>query len=104
MASDCLRPKAEGAARFAAAARIEGDVRVLEVAAEIVLDDKVAFVHWGYEWKCVHVLEDRAIGIVDNDAILIAIREADDFAEVPSIRHLLDRVIEFVAGYELDGA
>ena len=59
MAADGLRPEAEGAARFAATARIEGDVRVLEIADEIILDDEIAFVDRRHEWKRVHVLEDR---------------------------------------------
>src|SRR5262249_31788656 len=44
MPADRLRPQAEGAARLAATARIERDVRVLEIAAEIILDLEIAFV------------------------------------------------------------
>ena len=38
VAADRLRPQAEGAARFAAAAGVERDVGVLQIADEVVLD------------------------------------------------------------------
>ena len=38
MAADRLRPQAEGAARFAAAAGVERDVGMLQIADEVVLD------------------------------------------------------------------
>ena len=63
MTADRLRPQAEGAARFAAAAGIERDVGVLEIAAEIILDDEVALIDRRHEGKLVHVLEDRSLGL-----------------------------------------
>ena len=104
MAADGLRPEAEGAARFAAAPRVEGDVGVLQIAAEIILDDEVALIDRRDEGKRVHVLEDRPIGIVDDDAIVVAIGEAGDLAEVASFGDLLDRVIELVPRHEVDRA
>ena len=59
MAADGLRPQAEGAARFAAAAGIERDVGVLQIADEVILDPQVALVDRRDERQLVHVLEDR---------------------------------------------
>src|SRR5262245_1368374 len=73
MAADGLRPEAEGAARFAATARVERNVRVLEIADEIVLDDEVAFIDRRYEAQHVHVLEDWAVLVVHDDAIGFAV-------------------------------
>ena len=44
MAAHRLRPQAEGAARFAAAAGVERDVGMPEIADEIILDGQVALV------------------------------------------------------------
>ena len=63
VAADRLRPQAEGAARPAAAARVERDVRVLQVADEVVLDLQVALVDRRHARQLVHVLEQwRAAG------------------------------------------
>ena len=44
VAAHRLRPEAEGAARFAAAPRVERNIRVLQIADEVVLHHKVALV------------------------------------------------------------
>ena len=44
MTADRLRPQAEGAARFAAAAGIERNVGMPEIADEVILDGQVALV------------------------------------------------------------
>ena len=49
MAADRLRPQAERAVRFAAAAGVERHVRVHQVADEVVLDPQVALVDLGHE-------------------------------------------------------
>ena len=59
MATDRLRPQAEGAARLAAAAGVERDVRVLQIADEIILDPEVALIDLGDEGQLVHVLQHR---------------------------------------------
>src|SRR5262249_14941802 len=69
MTTDGLRPQTEGAARFAAAARVERNVGVLEVAAEIVLDDQIALIDRGDERQVVHALEDRAVVVMDDGAV-----------------------------------
>ena len=56
MAADGLRPQAEGAARFAAAAGVERDVGVLQIADEIILDLEVALVDRRDERQLVHVV------------------------------------------------
>src|SRR5262249_60034674 len=59
--ADGLRPQAEGATRFAAAAGVERDVGMLQVAAEVVLDDEVALVDRRDERQLIHVLENGAL-------------------------------------------
>src|SRR6185437_9126034 len=67
-----LRPQAEGAARFAAAAGVQRHVRVQQIADEIVLDPQVALVDLGDERKLVHVLKDGAVLVVDDRARAVA--------------------------------
>ena len=61
---------------------------MLEIAAEIILDDEVALIDRRHERQRIHVLEHRAIGVVDDDAIGVAIGKADDLAPVPSFATL----------------
>ncbi len=102
MPADRLRPQAEGAARFAAATRVERDIRVLEIATEIILDVEIALVHGRHERELIHVLENRPLGIVHDDAVGVAVGEAGDLAEVSSLGDLLDGVVELVPRHEVD--
>ena len=70
--ADGLRPQAEGAFRPAAAPGVERDVGVLQITDEVILDPEVPPVHLGDEGQLVHVLEDRPVGIVDDDAVGVA--------------------------------
>ena len=102
MTPDRLRPQAEGAARLAPAAGIERYVGVPQIAAEIILDDEIAFVDRRDERKLVHVLQYRAVGVVDDDAISVAPGEPGDAREVAPLGHILDGEIELIAGDEID--
>ena len=104
MTADRLRPEAEGAARFAAAACIERDVWVLEIAAEIFLDVEIALIDRRHERQRVHVFEDLAIGVVDDDAVGDCDRRGLRSCPVASVGDLLDGEVELVAGDEVDGA
>ena len=73
VAANRLRPKAEGASRFAASPRVEGHVGVLEVAAEVLVDIEVALVDGRDERQVVHVFEDRAVRRVLDLAISVPI-------------------------------
>ena len=68
VAADRLWPQAEGAMRFAAAAGIDRDVGVFQIADEIVLDCEVALVDRRDEGQRIHVLQDRPVGVVDDHA------------------------------------
>src|SRR5215813_14121733 len=103
VAADGLRPQAEGAARFAAAAGIERDVRMPQVAAEIILNDEVALVDRRDEWQVIHVLENGTFLVVHDGAIRPAPGQPGDPAELASLSHLLDGEIELVARDEIDG-
>src|SRR5262249_1760835 len=103
MAADGLRPQAERAARFAAAAGIERNVGVLEIADEIILDSQVAFIDRSHERQFVHVLEDRARPIVPDDAVTLAIGQAVDGTPIAALGDLLDGKVELVTGDEIDG-
>ena len=102
VAADGLRPQAEGAARFAAAPGVERQIGVPQIADEIVLDLEIALVDRRDERQLVHVVQDGALGVVDDAAVALAIRQAGDAAEVAALRHLLDGEIELVAGDEIE--
>ena len=104
MPADGLRPQAEGAFRAAAAPGVERHVGVLQIADEIVLDPQIALVDLGDEGQLVHVLEDRAIGVVDDAAAGAAIAQTVDRAKRPALGDLLDREVEFLAGDEVERA
>ena len=91
MPADGLRPQAEGAARFAAAAGVERDIGVQQVADEIVFDAQVALVDLGDEGKLVHVLQDRAILVVHDPAGAVAIGDAVHRGPVAALGDLLRR-------------
>ncbi len=103
MSADRLRPEAERAARFAAAARIERNVRVLEIAAEVFVDVEVALVDRRHERQQVHVVKDLAIVVANDDAFLVAIGDAFHVRPVAAVGDFLDREIELVARDEING-
>ena len=102
VAADGLRPQAERAARFAAAAGVERNVRVLEIAAEIILDHEVALVDRRDERQVVHVVQDFALVVVHDAAVGVAVGQARDAGEVAALGDLLDGEIELVARDEID--
>ena len=57
---------------------IDRDVGVHQIADEVVLDPQVALVDLGDERQLVHVLEDRAVVVVDDRAGAVAIGDAVD--------------------------
>ena len=102
LAADGLRPQTERALRAAAPAGVERDVRVKQVADEVVLDREIAPIHVDDVRQRIHVLEDRAIGRVP-DAAVLAEAESEDVAQRPALGHFLDREVELVARDEVDG-
>ena len=87
----------------AAAARVERDVGVQQVADEVVLDHEVALVDVGDEGKVVHVLERRALPVVDDAARPRSGSSARRSSpERPPRGDFLDRVVELVARDEVD--
>ena len=64
-----LRPQAEGAARFAAAPGVERQIRMPQVADEVVLDLEIALVDRRDERQLVHVVQHGAVGVVDDAAV-----------------------------------
>jgi hypothetical protein len=104
MPADGLRPQAEGAFRAAAAPGIQRQIRVLQIADEIILDLEIALVDLGHEGQPVHVLQHRPRRIMDDDAVLVAIAEPVDIGESAALGDFLDREVEFLAGDEIDGA
>ena len=102
VAADGLRPQAEGAARFAAAAGVERDVRVQQITAEIILDGEIALVDRGDERQFIHVVQDRPLLVVDDAARSIAVGQPLDAGEVAALGHLLDGEVELVAADEVE--
>ena len=99
-----LGPQTESTARFAAASRVERDIGVQQIAAEVVLDLEVALVHRRHPGKRIHVLEHRAVFVVDDDPLRVAVGKPLDAAPGIAVGDFLDGEIEFVAGDEIDGA
>ena len=73
MTADGLRPKAECAARFAAAAGINGNVGVLQIADEVVFDVEITFVDRRNERQEVHVFQCRPLVVMDDHAVTIMV-------------------------------
>ena len=88
MAADGLRPQAESALRAAAAAGVEADVGMLQVADEVVLDLQVALVDRRDERQVVHVLDHGARQVVHDAAVGAAIGEPLDVAQAAGLRRL----------------
>ena len=97
MAADGLGPQAEGAMRFTAAARIDRDIRVHQIADEIILDPEIAVIDVGDERKLVHVLEHGPLAVMDDLAGGIAIAQAVDRLPGLTLGDLFDGEIELVA-------
>ena len=103
VAADGLRPQAEGAARFAAAARVPGHVGVLQIAAEIFLDLELACRPAVTNGSLSMFVQDFALGIVRRSTPFgVAIGEALDRRPVAPSASLLDGEVIFVAGDEID--
>ena len=100
--ADRLRPETKCAARFAAAARIERYVRVLEIADEILVDVEVALVDRRDERQVVHVGQRRSRLRLLNDAVLVAIAEAGDVGERLAFGDLAHREIVVLRRDEID--
>src|SRR5581483_3488508 len=102
VAADGLRPEAERAASGAAATRIEREVRVLEVADEVVLDLEIALVDVEHARERVHVVDELALAVVVDLAVLVAPREPVHVGEIAALSDLGDRVVELLAADEVD--
>ncbi len=102
VAAHGLGPQAEGAARLAAPACVDRDVGMLEVPDEVLLHLQVPLVDRGDPGKVVHLLEDRAVLVVDHDALLVAPAEALDFGPGRVVGDFLDGEVELVARDEVD--
>ena len=102
MAPHRLGPETEGALGAAAAARVERDVGMEQVADEVLLDHEVALIHVHHEGQGVHVLEGRALGR-PPEAIAVAVAEPAHRAERAALRDLLDGEVEVRPRHELDG-
>ena len=68
-----------------------------------MVDVEIALVDRRHERQLVHVVQDFAIGIMDDDAFGVAIGDALDVRPVAAVGDFLDGEIEFVAGDEIDG-
>ena len=103
MPADRLRPQAEGAMGFAAAASIHRDIRVHQVADEIVFHPQMLGIDLGDEGQLVHVVQDRAVFVLDQRAAGVTVHDAVDFGERLALGDFLDGEVELIAGDEIDG-
>jgi len=101
MAPVGLRPKAEGAPRFAAAPGVKRHIGMLEIAAEISLNIQVTLVDRRDEGQVVHVFEDRTVRRVLDLAVGVPAGEAKYGLPVPAVGDFLDGEIKFIARGEI---
>src|SRR5262249_62343178 len=99
--ADGLGPQAKRAARAAAAARVQREVRMEQVPDRVSLDVQVPVVHVDDEWQLVHVLEDRPVGRLANPA-LGPVAQPENRGEGPVLGDFLDRQVELVARDEFN--
>ena len=97
-----LRPQAERALRTAAAARVDRDVRMLQVTDKVILDLQVTLIDRCDKGQFVHVLEDRTRLVVLDRAIRRAVTQALDLRERLACCHFLAGEIEFFTADEID--
>ena len=69
VSADGLRPEAEAALRRAAAAGVHRNVRMQQIADEILFNLQIAPIHIRHPRQRVHVLNHFALGIVDDFAV-----------------------------------
>ncbi len=103
VAANGLRPETKGTFRPAAAARIQRDVGVLQIADEVVFNPQIALVDFGDEGQLIHLFQDRPIAVVGYDAVRAAKAQTVYCIVRPAFRDLFDRKIEFLAGDKIDG-
>ena len=102
LAAHRLRPQAERAARAAAAARVEGHVRMLQVADEVALDVEIAPVDVDDPRQAVHVLERRPLRRPPQLSGRVAVAQAGHLGQRPALGDLLDREVELGAAHEVE--
>ena len=102
MPADGLRPQAESAMALAAAPGIERQIRVLEIADEVIFDLEVALIDIGYKRQVVHIGKDLAFLVVDDHAILVAVGNAVDGGEIHALGNILDGKVKFIARDEIN--
>ena len=73
-----------------------------QIADKIIVDIEIAFIDRRDKRQVVHIFQDRALVVMNNDPGRISIRQAGDLAPGPVFRHLLDGEIELVARDKID--
>ncbi len=99
-----LRPQAERAARLAAAAGVERNIGVLQIAAVIILDGEVALVDRRHPREGSPYCRERGGPRCGRCVALVSIGQPLDVAPGHAVGDLLDREVELIAGHEIDGA
>ncbi len=100
VSAERLRPEAESALRRAAARGVERDVGMQQEGHVIAGHIHVALVDLGRPGHGVQVFDLRAVGVVDDLAVLL-IADAENLVERLALRKLDDGVIEFAAADEV---
>ena len=96
-----LRPQAEGALRRAAARGVERDVGMEQEGHVVARHVHVALVDLGGPGHRVQVFDLRAVGVVDDLAVLL-VADAENLVERLALGKLDDRVIELAAADEVE--
>jgi hypothetical protein len=102
MSAYCLRPQAEGAARFTAATGVERHIRMVEITDEVFLDLEVSLVNWRNEWQRIHVPKNCPRVVVPDNPIGVTIGKPRDGAPVAALCNFFDGEIELDASDEVD--
>src|SRR5213080_4403694 len=102
MPTDSLRPQAKGAAGFAAASGIDGEIGMLEIADKIILDHEVPLIDLYNKRQLVHVLEDRTLAVV-HDLAIRSVTEPVNFGERPPLSDFFQGEVKLAAPDKIDG-
>ena len=104
MSAERLRPQAEGALRGASARGVERDIGVQQEGDVVARHVHIALVNLGGPGHRIQIFELRTIGIVRDDAVGIAVADAENFRQRLAVRIFHHRHIEFAAADEVDRA
>src|SRR5208337_368749 len=103
MSTECLRPQAEGALRWAAASRVQRDKRVKQEWHVVAARVDIALVHIYHVGQSVQIFDRGTVCIVNDLTVRAAIRDPENLAQWLAIGEFHCGVVELATYHEVDG-